>query len=205
MKNLKGFFEVAFLIIGFIIVWCTIGFLVGAAFGAGQMLYYPPPTYKIYPTHVDTITMVETDTIIEYRDTSDSQFLKTIIELECSGYSKLAKGKEVYPKVGDGGKAIGIFQMHESYFNCKLAQALDYKYEDMLRPDKSFHIFWAKMGIYADWFYREFGRVPTHEELARMHNGSRKGHNRDSTLRYRNKFRKRYNTRLNGSFYNQLG
>jgi len=199
MKKLLVDFRDGFLcILLFIFVWSSIGFLIGAGYAAGEKLVnggfnndveFAP---IIQPIKIDTITQVQ----IEYRDTSDSQFMRAIIENERRGYSKLMNGEPIYPKTGDGGKAIGLFQMHESYFNCKLSEALEYKYEDMLRPDKSFHIFWAKMGIYADWYYRQYGEVPTFEQLARMHNGSRHGHNRDSTLPYKKKYLSNFYRRL---------
>ena len=195
---LKDIYDILIALLLFVLVWCIVGFSIGISFGIGHRLMYQPTTIILKETVTDTIY------IRQYVDTCDSQFMRAIIETECHGYSKIQAGKDFYPPIGDGGRAIGIWQMHESYFDCGLAEALNYKYEDMMRPDKSFHVFWAKMGIYTEWFRHEYGRLPTHEELARMHNGSRRGHNKESTIVYRNKFRKNFNTQLNGNLHNKL-
>lgn len=202
MRKVKDFIIELSHFLFFISIFCMLGFFLGFGYGLSEIfvknLFVPDKHEPVELIRIDTVTNVI------YRDTSDSQFMKAILEIESSAYSKLALGKAVYPKVGDGGKAIGMFQMHESYFNCKMSQALGYKYEDMLRPDKSFHVFWAKMGIYADWYFKEHGELPTHEQLARMHNGSRYGHNKSSTIPYRNKYRKAYKSTLNGNIYNRI-
>jgi hypothetical protein len=189
---IKDFIETIFYLLLFFLVW----FAVGYAFATGFSFAYTP-TVRI-ETRVDTIERVI------YRDTADSQFMKTIIELECGAYSNIKNGKEVGKIVGDGGRAIGIFGMHHCYFDTPLTQALQYEYEEMFDADKAYHVFWAVSGIHAYNFKRKFGRVPTLQELARMHNGSINQVHKDSTLPYLKKFNKVYNRRIDGNPNNKL-
>lgn len=139
------------------------------------------------------IETVKIDTV--YRDTCDSQFMKAILETECHYYSKKAAGKTIHPPVGDGGRAIGVFQMHEIYFKgCELAEMLDYSYEDMFDEKKAAHVFWSKMAVYAYKYNKEYKKLPTFEELASIHNAGY--HNRHRAKPYLIKYNKNYSKTL---------
>jgi len=194
MKQLiKDFLETVFFLLVFLFMW----FIIGYTFALG---------YKTATSGFTTKVETRTDTVIQvvYRDTADSQFMKTIIELECGAYSTIKRGKEVGKIVGDGGRAIGIFGMHHCYFDTPLTQALQYEYEEMFDADKAYHVFWAVSGIHAYNFKKKFGRVPTLQELARMHNGSINQVHKESTLPYLKKFNKVYNRRIDGNPDNKL-
>lgn len=150
-----------------------------------------------------TFTIHKIDTIYKdkvivktlYRDTSDSQFMKAILEAECRYITKKRRGQTVYPPVGDGGKAIGIFQMHEIYFNgSTIAPIKGFVYEDMFDEKKATAVFWAKMGVYAYRYKKEYKRLPTFKELASIHNAGY--HNRHKAIHYRKKFDRNYYRRL---------
>jgi hypothetical protein len=154
-----------------------------------------------------SITVYDTiyvDSIV-YRDTCDSQFMKAIIETETRNYSKLAKEKPIYPSIGAGGKYIGFFQASEIWFDgCELAHALQYEYNDMFDPKKSYHVFWAKMGVYAEKLHQEGidSITPKHlvniyEKLARIHAGGYSNRNSHITNKYANAFLKNFYKKLN--------
>lgn len=135
---------------------------------------------------------------IKYLDTCDSQFMKSIIEVETRNYSKLKKKIPLKTKpTGGGGLYIGQFQMSRIYFEgCTLAEVLGYSYNQMFEPEKAMHVFWAKMGVYAYRFKKQHGRPPTYEELARIHAGGYSQRFKPSTDKYANHFNKWYNTKL---------
>ena len=144
---------------------------------------------------VDTVFVDRVITNVVYRDTSDSQFMKAILEAECGYFSKKARGRKVYPPVGDGGRAIGIFQMHECYFNgCPITKQLGYKYMDMFNEEKATIVFWAKTAIYAYRYKKKYNKLPTFMELASIHNAG--FYRPDRAVRYREKFKRNYYRRL---------
>lgn len=110
---------------------------------------------------------------IVYRDTCDSKFMQAIIECETRNYSKMAMGKYLYPSIGYDNindHYLGLFQMSEIYFeSCDIAHALGYSFEQMMSPEHSFHVFWAKMGVAAYKYKKNFGSLPTREQLVRIH------------------------------------
>ncbi len=84
--------------------------------------------------------------------------------------------------VGDGGKAIGPYQIWREYWQ----DAVEYdpsiggKYEDCMNKAYSERIIRAYWARYAP-------KGATVEQLARLHNGGPRGYKRSSTVKYWNK------------------
>lgn len=143
------------------------------------------------------VPIIQTDTlqVTYYRDTCDSQFDKAILEAECSFNTLQALGKTPTKVVGDGGRAIGVYQMHKPYFKSShLANVLGYTYIDMHSQDKANHVFWAQCGVFAYMFHKQHGRLPTKIELAMIHNGGYYGYKNAQV--YKKKFIKFFNKNL---------
>lgn len=114
------------------------------------------------------------------------QFLNAIKVVESNGNSKA---------VGDGGRAKGIFQIHEGYFNdakdydtknggkFKLAKA---KYSDCFNPSIAEQVVRAYLQCYSASDVKA-GRW---EVVARKHNGGPNGHQKKATVAYWNKVKK---------------
>lgn len=114
------------------------------------------------------------------------RFLNAIKIVESNGNSKA---------VGDGGLAIGQFQIHEVYFNdakdydaknggkFKLAKA---KYSDCFNPIIAEQVVHAYLQRYSASDLKA-GRW---EVVARKHNGGPNGHQRKATVAYWNKVKK---------------
>lgn len=86
--------------------------------------------------------------------------------------------------VGDGGKAIGPYQIWYSYWQ----DAVEYDpsiggvYRDCMDKAYSERILWAYWCRYAP-------QGATVQDLARIHNGGPRGHKNSNTLKYWNKIR----------------
>ena len=81
--------------------------------------------------------------------------------------------------VGDGGKAIGPYQIHREYWQdaVEFDLTIGGNYEDCMNKayaEKIVRAYWAR---YAP-------KGATLEQLARIHNGGPKGHTRSATLKY---------------------
>lgn len=86
------------------------------------------------------------------------------------------RGKEL---VGDGGRAIGPYQIWREYWQDAVEwdKTIGGKYEDCMNKayaEKIVRAYWAR---YAP-------KGATLEQLARIHNGGPKGHTRAATLKY---------------------
>ena len=86
------------------------------------------------------------------------------------------RGKEL---VGDGGRAIGPYQIWREYWQDAVEwdKTIGGKYEDCMNKayaEKIVRAYWAR---YAP-------KGATLEQLARIHNGGPKGYTRNSTLKY---------------------
>jgi len=79
---------------------------------------------------------------------------------------------------GDGGKAIGPFQIHRAYWKdaVEFDRTIGGKYEDCRKPEYARKIVRAYLSRY--------GKGKSAKELARIHNGGPKGHRKASTLPY---------------------
>lgn len=92
-----------------------------------------------------------------------------------------SSGRE-HPPDGDGGLAIGPYQIHRVYWldATSAEPALGGTYEDCRRRDYAERIVAAYMRRYAP----EAWARGDAEVIARIHNGGPRGHQRDATLRY---------------------
>jgi len=142
-------------------------------------------------TVIDTIVKTQ----IVYRDTSDSQFFKAILEIESGTITMFEKDstyldKQISAEHGRGKGHLGIYEV--CVRGTGFHKVLGYTHDDMFELEKSSHVFWAMMGIFVDRFSRKYGRYPTREELSRMWSGGPDGHKKKSTKRYETKFKKLY-------------
>ena len=92
--------------------------------------------------------------------------------------------------IGDGGKAIGPYQIWKVYWS----DAIEYdpsiggEYKDCFDREYSEKVVRAYMSRYAT--ERRIGRVPTNEDMARIHNGGPNGYKKSSTMNYWKKVKK---------------
>lgn len=80
--------------------------------------------------------------------------------------------------VGDGGKAIGAFQIHRAYWQdaVEFDPSIGGVYEDCFDPQYARRIVIAYLTRYCkEW---------TDENVARIHNGGPSGHKRKATVKY---------------------
>lgn len=86
--------------------------------------------------------------------------------------------------VGDGGKAIGPYQIWRSYWK----DALEYdpsiggSYENCYERKYAERVVQAYMARYAN--ERRLGHEPTFEDIARIHNGGPNGYRKKATIPY---------------------
>lgn len=94
-------------------------------------------------------------------------------------------GGNLNPPDGDGGKAIGPYQIWKAYHADALEHcpAIGGTYEDCRKKEYAEQIIKAYMCRYAP-------KDATAEQIARIHNGGPKGHKRASTLGYWKKVQK---------------
>ena len=87
--------------------------------------------------------------------------------------------------VGDGGKAIGMFQIHRVYWQDAVQHdpSIGGRYEDCYDPAYARRIVIAYMDRYAP-------ANASDETLARIHNGGPRGHKKAATNKYWNKVKK---------------
>ena len=86
--------------------------------------------------------------------------------------------------VGDGGKAIGPYQIWKIYWKdaIEFDPSIGGKYEDCFNREYAEKIVDAYMRRYAT--KRRLGHEPTWEDMARIHNGGPNGHKKQSTVKY---------------------
>ena len=78
---------------------------------------------------------------------------------------------------GDGGKALGMFQIHRAYWaDGTRFLGVDWSYAQARNPVK------ARAVVRA--YLHHYGRGRSLLDMARIHNGGPNGHTRQSTLRY---------------------
>ena len=81
--------------------------------------------------------------------------------------------------VGDGGKAIGVYQIHKVYWQdaVEFDKTLGGSYQDCYDPDYARRVVLAYLKRYAP-------AGATQETLARIHNGGPRGYLKKATLKY---------------------
>lgn len=95
--------------------------------------------------------------------------------------------------VGDGGKALGVFQIHEDYWKdgCRIL-GVNWEYKkEVWNVDKSVHIVTAYLAHYGARYKRTAKQTPTLEVLARIHNGGPDGFKKAATLKYWERVKKK--------------
>ncbi len=98
--------------------------------------------------------------------------LKAMIQVESGG--------DPYA-VGDGGRAIGVLQIHRAYWSdATRFLGVDWPYSQARDPVK------AAMAVeaYTRHYARQYGRPWTVETIARIHNGGPTGWRKESTIPY---------------------
>jgi|TARA_R100001460_G_scaffold26114_3_gene52718 hypothetical protein len=94
--------------------------------------------------------------------------------------------------VGDGGKALGILQMHKAYVADAAEYAnVDWTHVDALDPLEAKDIFLAYMSRYAK-MERKPNDMSYEEFVSRIHSGGPLGYKKKSTISYWEKFKKLY-------------
>jgi hypothetical protein len=99
-------------------------------------------------------------------------------------------GDRVNVPDGDGGKAIGPYQIWRVYWQdaCEYDTSLKHRrYEDCRDPEYARRVVIAYMSRY--------GQGKSAKDLARIHNGGPKGHRKSATVEYWAKVEKRLNER----------
>lgn len=103
--------------------------------------------------------------------------LDAIKQVESSGVEN--------PPDGDGGKAIGIFQIWHAYWVDAVAfdKSIGGTYQDCRKPEYARKVVRAYLTRYG-------GKNVSDETAARLHNGGPKGHKKSATLKYWRKIQK---------------
>lgn len=99
-----------------------------------------------------------------------------------------AGGKRSNVEVGDGGKAIGPFQIHRAYWQDAVEHdsTIKGKYEDCQDYTYSVKVISAYMHRYAFCYIKS----SNYQAAARIHNGGPKGYSKQATLKYWQKVEK---------------
>tara|TARA_Y100000114_G_scaffold132604_1_gene131468 strand:+ start:1535 stop:1951 length:417 start_codon:yes stop_codon:yes gene_type:complete len=91
--------------------------------------------------------------------------------------------------VGDGGNAIGVYQIWESYWkDATEFSNLGGKYRDCFVPEYADRVVRCYMKRYAT--PRRLGREATMQDIARIHNGGPNGYKKQATIKYWEKVEK---------------
>lgn len=130
------------------------------------------------PKHIDHI---HTNTVIVYRDTCDSNFMRKIAQIET------ACNDSTVAENGQGRGRFGIYDVCVT--GTGLKTLLGFTHADMNNKEFSTAVFWSMMGIFCHTHYQKHGSYPTYEELARKWAGGPDGELKETTLKYLNKFR----------------
>jgi len=92
--------------------------------------------------------------------------------------------------VGDGGLAIGMYQIHQDYWSDGTDwMDVDWDYLYATDPTYSTYVVIAYLGRYSHRYEEITGKEPTMEVMARMHNGGPDGWKKESTLKYWHKIK----------------
>lgn len=106
------------------------------------------------------------------------QIMMVLITVETGGHPDPANA------IGDGGKALGILQMHKAYVADAAEHAnVTWSHADALDPSSARKIFLAYMNRYAKMEHKPH-HMSYAEYVSRKHNGGPTGHLKDSTISY---------------------
>lgn len=120
-------------------------------------------------------TSANTSTHPRSNASTDAEFLrvlKAMIQVESGGDPEA---------VGDGGRAIGILQIHRGYWaDATRFLGVSWPYSDAKDPVKAA----AAVRAYCEHYARHYGRPWTAETISRIHNGGPRGWEKQATIRY---------------------
>ena len=106
--------------------------------------------------------------------------------LLCSIITVESNGK--VDAVGDGGKAIGILQIHACVVvDVNRVHGTSFSLADRYNPDKSLDIAYLYLSHWGKSYQRKTGKAPTTETLSRIWNGGPNGWKKEATVKYWNK------------------
>ena len=94
--------------------------------------------------------------------------------------------------IGDNGKAYGVLQIHKIYVddvnkNC----GTEYTHDDMFDENCAEEVFHLYMELASERFVRKYGKVPTEQDIVRMHNGGMyRGYRINATKKYYKRYLK---------------
>ena len=110
----------------------------------------------------------------------DEKFVKALHQVESSG--------RVGVIIGDGGKALGPFQIHKEYWKdaCEYDASIGGSYADCADYQYSLRV----VGAYLRRYALQAIKDKNYETLARIHNGGPNGAKRQSTAQYWHRFRR---------------
>lgn len=90
--------------------------------------------------------------------------------------------------VGDGGKAIGILQIHACVIvDVNRVHGTSFTLADRENPDKSLDIAYLYLSHWGKSYQRKTGNAPKTETLSRIWNGGPNGWKKEATVKYWNK------------------
>ena len=96
--------------------------------------------------------------------------------------------------IGDNGKAVGAYQIHEIYVkDANRISGKSYTLEDRYDEKKSLEIVKIVTTYYGIYYKKKTGKEVTPEIIARIHNGGALGWNKSSTISYWNKVKSKLN------------
>jgi len=99
---------------------------------------------------------------------------------------RIVESNDTPMAIGDGGKAIGAYQIWKSYWKdaVEFDSSLDGRYEDCYNVDYASRVVRAYMSRYAT--AERLGHEPTFEDMARIHNGGCNIHKKKGTEAWNN-------------------
>ena len=90
--------------------------------------------------------------------------------------------------IGDNGKAVGAYQIHEIYVkDANRISGKSYTLEDRYDEKKSLEMVKIVTTYYGNYYKKKTGKEVTPEIIARIHNGGTLGWNKSSNISYWNK------------------
>lgn len=140
----------------------------------------PAVSFSQTNTSQTSLNSVDYDTTMISTDSDWRKFLDALRQVETGGQPN--EGRDA---VGDGGAALGPYQIHKNYWKdaTDFDKSIGGKYEDV--KDKAY----AEKIVKA-YLKRYLKSKITFQDAARVHNGGPKGHKKNATLEYWKKVKK---------------
>lgn len=91
--------------------------------------------------------------------------------------------------IGDNGRAYGMLQIHKVYVtDVNHIFGTTYSHRDMFIPEKAEDVCTKYLGYYAYKYWKLNKKVPSEENIVKMHNGGPLGYKNPNTDKYWNKY-----------------